>query len=94
MAEPFWHIHVSYKAPKEPRACDFTWDRGRLFDYPSATMLYEICVEHPMATVLKVGQPLHTEIRMHHLSARQNAGNFVKCFMLCGFAWGTPGLLS
>ncbi|KAK9833803.1 hypothetical protein WJX74_006318 [Apatococcus lobatus] len=54
VSEPFWYIHVSYKAPKEPRACDFTWDRGCLFDYPSATMLYEICVEHPMATVLKV----------------------------------------
>ena len=54
VSEPFWYIHVSYKAPKEPRACDFTWDRGRLFDYASATMLYEICVEHPMATVLKV----------------------------------------
>ena len=54
VSEPFWYIHVSYKAPKEPKACDFTWDRARLFDHPAATMLYEICVENPMATVLKV----------------------------------------
>ena len=52
ISEPFWHIFVSYKA-RDGSACDFQWDRGHLFDYGVAMVMYEGCVESPMALVTK-----------------------------------------
>ncbi|KAL4589671.1 hypothetical protein LXL04_002579 [Taraxacum kok-saghyz] len=34
----------------------FNWMRGHLFDYTCAVLLYEMCLEEPMATVTKVRQ--------------------------------------
>ncbi|KAK9812774.1 hypothetical protein WJX72_003468 [[Myrmecia] bisecta] len=53
ISEPFWYIHVSLRTADQ-RACDFKWHRGRLFDHPAATTLYEVCIEEPLATVAKV----------------------------------------
>lgn len=50
VAEPFWYIHLAYRTPEG--ACDFSWRRGRLFDKDAATVLYEVCAEEPVATVL------------------------------------------
>lgn len=54
VTEPFWEIKVAYKAPDGKGACDFHWERGRLFDHAAAVMLYEPCVDSPLATVLRV----------------------------------------
>lgn len=54
VTEPFWEIKVGYKAPNGKGACDFHWGRGRLFDHAAAVMLYEPCVDNPLATVLRV----------------------------------------
>ena len=59
--EDFWHIQVTYTGDDLKR-CDFSWDRGRLFDHTAATLLFEICVEEPQATVSKVSTVLPTSI--------------------------------
>lgn len=51
--EDFWHIQVTHTGT-DRRTCEFGWDRGRLFDHTAATILYELCVEQPLATVTKV----------------------------------------
>lgn len=51
--EDFWQIQVSHTG-QDHRKTDFSWDRGRLFDHTAATVLYEMCVEEPLATVTKV----------------------------------------
>ena len=50
--EDFWHIQVTHTGDDHKR-CDFSWDRGRLFDHTAATLMYEMCVEEPQATVTK-----------------------------------------
>lgn len=50
--EDFWHIQVTHTGDDRKR-CEFSWDRGRLFDHTAATLLYEMCVEEPQATVTK-----------------------------------------
>eukprot|EP00884_Botryococcus_braunii_P013362 jgi/Botrbrau1/22026/Bobra.0024s0040.1 len=52
VAEAFWFIHVAYR--DGTKACDFKWDRGHLFDHAAAFLLYEMCIETPMARVLSV----------------------------------------
>ena len=52
IAEDFWHIQVTHTGDDHKR-CDFSWERGRLFDHTAATVLYEMCVEEPQATVTK-----------------------------------------
>lgn len=57
--EPFWHIAVSSERDSEeedgePTIVAFAWRRNHLFDLPVAMLLYEQCIEHPMATVQKV----------------------------------------
>jgi DNA topoisomerase-3 len=57
--EPFWYIAVSIERESEeeggePTQVSFTWRRNHLFDLPIAMLLYEQCVENPIATVLKV----------------------------------------
>lgn len=53
VAEPFWYIHVAYQAP-DGKSCVFKWDRGHLFDQDIATVLYEACVDDPLAHVMQV----------------------------------------
>lgn len=57
--EDFWYIQVTHTGT-DKRPCDFSWDRGRLFDHTAATILYELCVEQPLATVTKVSLPAAT----------------------------------
>jgi DNA topoisomerase-3 len=38
----------------EPTEVAFSWRRNHLFDLPIAMILYEQCIERPMATVIKV----------------------------------------
>lgn len=53
ISEDFWYISASYTDQKGLKA-DFTWDRGHLFDRMCCIILYERCVESPMATVQSV----------------------------------------
>ena len=56
VAERFWYIYMSYQAPAASggERCLFEWRRGRLFDHVAATVLYEVCCEDPIATILRV----------------------------------------
>ncbi|CAL9117466.1 unnamed protein product [Musa textilis] len=51
-AEEFWTINCSHTS--EEGTANFIWMRGRLFDYTSAVVIYEMCVEEPAATVKNV----------------------------------------
>ncbi|EIE27522.1 prokaryotic type I DNA topoisomerase [Coccomyxa subellipsoidea C-169] len=53
VAEPFWYIYAMYRAP-EGQSCTLHWQRDRLYDHVIATILYETCVDAPLATVTKV----------------------------------------
>ncbi|PIA28480.1 hypothetical protein AQUCO_06900036v1 [Aquilegia coerulea] len=50
--EEFWTINCSHTA--EEGTATFSWMRGHMFDYSCAVMIYEMCVEEPTATVIKV----------------------------------------
>ena len=52
MTESFWYIHAAYRSP-EGQGCAFTWQRGHIFDHAIATILYETCVDEPLATITK-----------------------------------------
>jgi DNA topoisomerase-3 len=47
--EEFWTINCSHTS--DEGTASFGWIRGHLFDYSSAVVIYEMCVEEPMATV-------------------------------------------
>ncbi|WOK95806.1 DNA topoisomerase 3-alpha isoform X2 [Canna indica] len=51
-AEEFWTINCSHIS--DEGTANFNWMRGRLFDYTSAVIIYEMCVEEPTATVSNV----------------------------------------
>ncbi|KAH9717269.1 DNA topoisomerase 3-alpha [Citrus sinensis] len=53
-SEEFWTINCSHKS--EEGTATFSWMRGHLFDYTSAVIIYEMCVQEPTATVTKVRQ--------------------------------------
>ncbi|KAG7607197.1 DNA topoisomerase 3-alpha [Arabidopsis thaliana] len=53
--EEFWTINCSHQS--EEGLATFNWMRGHLFDYASAVILYEMCVEEPTATVMNVPHP-------------------------------------
>lgn len=68
VAERFWAIHMSYKAPAGAAGgarCQFEWRRTRVYDHVAAAVLYELCCEDPTARVLRVSPlpsvPLCTE---------------------------------
>ncbi|KAL2651189.1 hypothetical protein R1flu_019317 [Riccia fluitans] len=50
--EEFWVINCSYSS--DEGSCQFVWVRGRLFDRLAASVIYEMCVEDPTATVNQV----------------------------------------
>ena len=43
--ETFWKIKVTH-VKKGDLKCEFTWDRGRLFDHLCAQVIHEVCVAH------------------------------------------------
>ncbi|EPS73635.1 hypothetical protein M569_01118, partial [Genlisea aurea] len=52
--EEFWGIGCTHSS--EEGVTTFNWMRGHLFDYTCATILYEMCVQEPTATVTSVRQ--------------------------------------
>ncbi|KAG7553551.1 hypothetical protein FFLO_03058 [Filobasidium floriforme] len=50
--ETFWYISVGLE--RDDNNVQFKWSRGHLFDFEMAVVLYEICVESPMARVTNV----------------------------------------
>ncbi|CED85438.1 prokaryotic type i dna topoisomerase [Phaffia rhodozyma] len=50
--EAFSFIDVTLQ--RDHQTVQFAWNRGHLFDFMSAALLYECCVENPEATVVKV----------------------------------------
>lgn len=57
VSEPFWTIKVSYRSPANIspiERCEFSWQRGRLFDQFTSEMYYGMCMENQTATVLRV----------------------------------------
>lgn len=55
--ESFWYIQVSYTHAGGP-ACEFQWDRERIFDPHIAATLYEACLDRPEVIVLDVSTQL------------------------------------
>jgi hypothetical protein len=55
--EQFWYIHLSLTShpPGEGEiVTDFNWKRNRLFDFATASTLYELVLENPEARVTSV----------------------------------------
>ncbi|KAE9604181.1 putative DNA topoisomerase transcription factor interactor and regulator CCHC(Zn) family [Lupinus albus] len=52
--EEFWLINCSHRS--DEGVANFSWMRGHLFDYTCATIIYEMCIEEPNATVTNVRQ--------------------------------------
>ncbi|GKB11849.1 DNA topoisomerase 3-alpha isoform X1 [Tanacetum coccineum] len=52
--EEFWKIQCSHTT--DDGTASFNWMRGHLFDYTCAVILYEMCVQEPIATVTEVKQ--------------------------------------
>ncbi|XP_004289288.1 PREDICTED: DNA topoisomerase 3-alpha isoform X2 [Fragaria vesca subsp. vesca] len=52
--EEFWTINCSHRS--DEGTATFGWMRGHLFDHACAVIIYEMCVEDPIATVTKVRQ--------------------------------------
>lgn len=56
VSESFWYIQCTYekKDNKGTGRADFTWKRNRLFDRLLCLVLYDKCMENPLATVTRV----------------------------------------
>lgn len=55
--ESFWYIYckfVNNTSQNQREIVEFSWARNRLFDEYSAQVLFEKCLENPLAKVLKV----------------------------------------
>ncbi|XP_042197043.1 DNA topoisomerase 3-alpha isoform X2 [Callorhinchus milii] len=50
--EPFYKIKVTHE--KDDSSVEFNWKRNRLFNHTACLVLYQICMEDPVATVLDV----------------------------------------
>ncbi|XP_052784926.1 DNA topoisomerase 3-alpha-like [Mya arenaria] len=48
--EPFWKLRVKYKMDEVD--VEFNWKRNRLFDYMACFILYQQCIESPLARVV------------------------------------------
>ncbi|XP_074647309.1 DNA topoisomerase 3-alpha-like [Tubulanus polymorphus] len=52
ISEPFWKIKVSHKL--DEIIAEFSWARNRLFDHLACLVLYQHCLESPIATVTDI----------------------------------------
>ncbi|CAG8656700.1 6260_t:CDS:10, partial [Acaulospora colombiana] len=52
VVEAFWKIYVALD--RDDSVVEFHWKRNRLFDRLACLVIYEQCVENPLATVVKV----------------------------------------
>ncbi|KAI3451633.1 hypothetical protein Pfo_008298 [Paulownia fortunei] len=65
--EEFWTINCTHNS--EEGTATFNWiRRGHLFDYTCATIIYEMCVQEPTATVTNVRQQEKLKYPPHPLS--------------------------
>ncbi|KVI00499.1 hypothetical protein Ccrd_021255 [Cynara cardunculus var. scolymus] len=64
--EEFWKIQCSHTT--DEGTATFNWIRGHLFDYTCAVLLYEMCVQEPVATVTKVRQQERLKYPPHPLN--------------------------
>nr|XP_060642771.1 DNA topoisomerase 3-alpha isoform X1 [Anolis sagrei ordinatus] len=53
VAETFYKIKVTHD--HEEGTVDFSWKRNRLFNHTACLVLYQMCMEDPLATVVEVG---------------------------------------
>lgn len=77
--ERFWKIDMEYEPPpgegstSSESKVKFNWKRGHLFDYGAAVVLYESCVNSPMAVVTRVNERQTTKRLVN-----------VTCYLLIG----------
>nr|KAJ0228362.1 hypothetical protein LSAT_V11C100032020 [Lactuca sativa] len=64
--EEFWKIQCTHTA--DEGTSTFNWMRGHLFDYTCAVLLYEMCLQEPIATVTKVRQQERLKYPPHPLN--------------------------
>ncbi|RHN69971.1 putative DNA topoisomerase transcription factor interactor and regulator CCHC(Zn) family [Medicago truncatula] len=64
--EEFWLIKCSHRS--DEGVANFSWERGHLFDYTCAVIIYEMCIEEPTATVTKVTPKEKPKYPPHPLS--------------------------
>ncbi|KAI3899021.1 hypothetical protein MKW92_017743 [Papaver armeniacum] len=64
--EEFWMINCSHAS--EDGTSHFNWMRGHLFDYTSAVIAYEMCVQEPTATVVNVKEQRKFKYPPHPLN--------------------------
>ncbi|KAL6551905.1 DNA topoisomerase 3-alpha [Orobanche gracilis] len=65
-SEEFWTINCTHNSEQGTAA--FHWMRAHLFDYTCATIIYEMCVQEPIATVTNVRQQERLHYPPHPLS--------------------------
>ncbi|KAF6167122.1 hypothetical protein GIB67_029760 [Kingdonia uniflora] len=64
--EEFWMINCSHTS--EEGTAKFGWMRGHMFDYTCAVIIYEMCVQEPIATVTKVRDQQKNKYPPHPLN--------------------------
>ncbi|KAA8547075.1 hypothetical protein F0562_003504 [Nyssa sinensis] len=64
--EEFWTINCTHNS--DEGIATFNWMHGHMFDYTCAVILYEMCVQEPIATVTKVRQQEKLKYPPHPLS--------------------------
>ncbi|XP_069154022.1 DNA topoisomerase 3-alpha isoform X6 [Solanum lycopersicum] len=64
--EEFWTINCTHNS--DEGTATFNWMRGHLFDYTCGVMIYEMCIQEPIATVTKVKQQEKLKYPPHPLS--------------------------
>uniref|UniRef100_A0A0R0JHI3 DNA topoisomerase n=1 Tax=Glycine max TaxID=3847 RepID=A0A0R0JHI3_SOYBN len=77
--EEFWSIICSHES-KEGTA-EFSWMRGRLFDYTCAVIIYEMCVEEPTATVTNIRQqekPKYPPFPLNTIELQKRASRYFR----------------
>jgi DNA topoisomerase-3 len=56
--EPFWYIYLALETPEDGTGrsvtTEFTWSRGRLFEFPIALAIYEMVLGSPLTRVISV----------------------------------------
>ncbi|CAH1794681.1 unnamed protein product [Owenia fusiformis] len=52
IAEPFWKIKVIHTS--EDGTCEFSWKRVRLFEQTAVLVLYQHCLDDPLARVIEI----------------------------------------
>ncbi len=71
--EDFWAIDVVVPKPPNadsdaPPTIPLTWERGRLYDHLAATVLAEMCVARPLATVVEMTAAPRSKLKPYPLA--------------------------